>query len=40
MTSNGEIIVTLRPTSGDTVTYRGDGRLGVILGGVKVDPQG
>jgi hypothetical protein len=40
MTSNGEIIITLRPTSGDTVTYRGDGRLGVILGGVKVDPQG
>jgi hypothetical protein len=40
MTSNGEIVVTLRPTSGGTVTYRGDGRLGVILGGVEVDPQG
>jgi hypothetical protein len=39
MTSNGDIIVALRPTVGGGVSFKGDGRLGVILGGVEVDPQ-
>lgn len=40
MTSNGNIIVTLRPTVGAGVVFKGDGQLGVLLGGVEVDPQG
>jgi hypothetical protein len=39
MTSNGDIVVALRPTVGGGVIFKGDGRLGVILGGVEVDPQ-
>jgi hypothetical protein len=40
MTSNGDIIVTVRPTVGGGIIFKGDGRLGVLLGGVEVDPQG
>lgn len=40
MTSDGQIIVTLRPANGGAVTFKGDGRLGVTLGGVQIDPQG
>ena len=40
MTSAGQIVVTLRPVNGGAVTYKGDGRLGVVLGGVEADPQG
>jgi hypothetical protein len=40
MTSNGDIIVTLRPAVGGGVIFKGDGQLGVILGGVEVEPQG
>jgi hypothetical protein len=40
MTSTDQIIMSLRPLDGGAVTYKGDGRLGVILGGVEADPQG
>jgi hypothetical protein len=40
MTSNGDIVVTLRPTLGGGVVFKGDGRLGVLLGGVEADLQG
>lgn len=40
MTSDGEIVVTLRPAVGGAVTFRGDGRRGVLLGGFEADPQG
>jgi hypothetical protein len=40
MTSAGQIVISLRPINGTAVTYKGDGRLGVVLGGVEADPQG
>jgi hypothetical protein len=40
MTSNGDIIVALRPAVGGGVIFKGEGQLGVILGGVEVEPQG
>jgi hypothetical protein len=40
MTSDGRIIVTLRPANGGATNFKGDGRLGVTLGGVEVNPQG
>ena len=39
MTTDGHIDVAIRPASGNTLTYRGDGRLGVTLGGVEASPQ-
>jgi hypothetical protein len=40
MTSAGQIVISLRPINGGAVTYKGDGRLGVVLGGVEADPRG
>jgi hypothetical protein len=40
MTSDGRIIVTLRPANGGATNFKGDGSLGVTLGGVEIDPQG
>jgi hypothetical protein len=40
MTSDGQFLVALRPTNGASETYQGDGRLGLILGGVEAGPQG
>jgi hypothetical protein len=40
MTTDGHIDVAIRPANGNTLTYRGDGRLGVSLGGVEASPQG
>jgi hypothetical protein len=40
MTTDGQIDIAIRPTNGGTLTYRGDGRLGVTLGGVEANPQG
>lgn len=40
MTSAGQIVISLRPINGGAVTYKGDGRIGVVLGGVEADPQG
>ena len=40
MTSDGRLDVTLRPANGSTLTFKGDGNLGMILGGVEANPQG
>jgi hypothetical protein len=40
MTSDGHLDVTLRPADGNVLTYKGDGKLDVILGGVEVNPRG
>jgi len=40
MTSAGQIVISLRPINGGAITYKGDGRLGVVLGGVEADPRG
>jgi hypothetical protein len=40
MTSDGEFVIALRPTIGGAVTFRGDGRRGILLGGFEADPQG
>jgi hypothetical protein len=38
-TSDGQFLVAIRPTKGDADSYRGDGRLGVILGGIQMAPR-
>jgi hypothetical protein len=38
-TSDGQFLVAIRPTKGDADSYRGDGRLGVMLGGIQVDAR-
>jgi hypothetical protein len=40
MTSDGRLDVSLRPTNGNVLTFKGDGSLGVILGGVEANPLG
>ena len=40
MTSDGRLDVTLRPTNGNVLTFKGDGNLGMILGGVEANPRG
>jgi hypothetical protein len=40
MTTDGHIDIAIRPANGGTLTYRGDGRLGVTLGGIEANPQG
>ena len=40
MTTDGHIDAAIRPANGSTLTYRGDGRLGVTLGGIEANPQG
>jgi hypothetical protein len=39
-TSDGKIIIALRPVRNGTDTFKGDGSLGVILGGVQANPRG
>jgi len=39
-TSTGQIVVALRAVNGAATTFTGDGRLGLILGGVRADPKG
>jgi hypothetical protein len=39
VTSDGHLDVTVRPANGDTLTYKGDGNLGLILGGVEANPR-
>jgi hypothetical protein len=39
-TADGQFLVAVRPTRGGEDTFSGDGRLGVILGGIQVAPQG
>ena len=40
MTSDGRLDVTLRPANGNVLTFKGDGNLGMILGGVEANPRG
>jgi hypothetical protein len=40
LTSDGHLDVTLRPANGNVLTYKGDGSLGMILGGVEANPHG
>jgi hypothetical protein len=37
-TSDGQFIVAVRPAKGGTNLYDGDGRIGVILGGIEAEP--
>jgi hypothetical protein len=39
-TSDGQIVVALRPANGVETSYPGDGRVGLILGGIRADPKG
>jgi hypothetical protein len=38
-TSDGQFLVAVRPAKGNADSYRGDGRLGVTLGGIQMDPR-
>lgn len=37
-TSDGQLLVAVRPISGRTLLYPGDGKLGLILGGIEAEP--
>jgi hypothetical protein len=37
-TSDGQLVVAVRPTSGRKILFVGDGKLGLILGGIEVEP--
>jgi hypothetical protein len=38
-TTDGEFSVAIRPAKGNSDTFSGDGRLGVMLGGIQMDPR-
>jgi hypothetical protein len=38
-TTDGEFLVAIRPAKGNSDTFSGDGRLGVTLGGIQMDPR-
>ena len=38
-TSDGQFLVAIRPAKGNSDDYKGDGRLGVTLGGIQMDPR-
>jgi hypothetical protein len=38
-TTDGQFLVAIRPAKGNADSYRGDGRLGVTLGGIQMDPR-
>jgi hypothetical protein len=40
VTADGNLNVALRPANGDALTFKGDGSLGMILGGVEANPRG
>jgi len=40
MTSDGRLDVALRSANGNVLTFKGDGNLGMILGGVEANPNG
>jgi len=40
VTADGNLDVTLRPANGDVLTFKGDGNLGMVLGGVEANPRG
>ena len=37
-TSDGQLLVAVRPTNGRKILFVGDGKLGLILGGIEVEP--
>ena len=37
-TSDGDFLVAVRPVNGKDYQFDGDGKLGVILGGIEVKP--
>jgi len=37
-TSDGQLVVAVRPTNGRKILFVGDGKLGLILGGIEVEP--
>jgi hypothetical protein len=37
-TSDGQFLVAVRPVSGRKLSFAGDGKLGLILGGIEVEP--
>ena len=39
-TSDGQFLVAIRPAKGNSDDFPGDGRLGVIFGGVELTPRG
>ena len=38
-TSDGQFLVAIRAARGDTISFKGDGTLGLILGGIQVAPS-
>jgi hypothetical protein len=38
-TSDGQFIFTIRPANGAAVTFKGDGKFGLILGGIEAAPK-
>jgi hypothetical protein len=38
-TSDGQLLVAIRAARGDSLSFNGDGRLGLILGGIQVAPS-
>jgi hypothetical protein len=38
-TSDGQFLVAIRAARGDTLSFKGDGTLGLILGGIQVAPS-
>jgi len=38
-TADGQFLVAVRPARGGSDSFQGDGRLGLILGGIQVTPQ-
>ena len=37
-TSDGQFLVAIRPVMGRRLLFTGDGKLGLILGGIEVEP--
>ena len=37
-TSDGQLLVAIRPINGRQLLFRGDGKLGMILGGIEAEP--
>jgi hypothetical protein len=40
VTADGQFLVSVRPARGASDTFDGDGRVGIVLGGIQVTPQG
>lgn len=40
VTSDGKFVFTIRPSNGASDIFKGDGRFGLSLGGIEVEPKG